>query len=209
MSSTSHCRKPLMKAVLFSLIHLVGSMINLRKKMVMVCLVLSLCLTAAANVFAVDNSKVPVESTYATQFVDFDLNPDDDPIGKVVKYKKSSNVKLQIVKNAEKYKKTKKSLSDAESKTRTEEIDAFFAKIATLPDAERYTPEFFSFLKEHDLVFYELGKPESSAIGTMSTSVNDVSVNTPFGAYDSVNGWWEIWGGFNYTNDIELGVYYA
>lgn len=92
-------------------------------------------------------------------------------------------------------------MSEEEAKARTEAIDAYFVKLAALPDAERYTPEFFAFLKKYDLVFYELGVPEEPTIGTMSTSTTDVSVNTPFGSYDSVNGWWEIWGGFKFSND--------
>ena len=48
------------------------------------------------------DSKGQAAAIYKANIVDFDANPNEDPIGKIVKHKKDKNVKPQIAKNAEK-----------------------------------------------------------------------------------------------------------
>ena len=70
--------------------------IKLGKRLMMVSLVLALCFAATSNVFAMSDSKGQAAAIYKANIVDFDANPNADPIGKIVKHKKDKNVKPQI-----------------------------------------------------------------------------------------------------------------
>jgi len=72
-------------------------------------------------------------------------------------------------------------------------------KIAT-GEKSKNTKEFFDFLKENELVYFEGAKKENKTISPLTTT-SDLDVNNPFMSYDSVNQRYDLWGGFRYNND--------
>lgn len=169
-----------------------------------ICGVLLLTAVSSPVVSAEKKQPVPVQDLYSLNIVDFDTKAtrtNIDPIGKIVRYEENKNVKPLIVESTKSHART---LNIDNYTERQINIDDYLSLIATGIEP-RFTEEFFSFLQENELVYYELGASDeakaASRVSTMSTSSSDVSLTTPFGIYDSVNQRYEIWGGFHFSND--------
>ncbi|MEC0246396.1 hypothetical protein P4H65_11420 [Paenibacillus chitinolyticus] len=143
------------------------------------------------------NTAAEITSLYNSNVVDVEIS--DNPIGKVVKYNENKNVKPMIAQKAKLNAKIKQ-LDPAEEKERENKINQYFTRIAA-GEEQKFTSKFFDFLRDNNLVYYELGKPEKASIGTLSTSGADVAVNQPWVSYDAESGSWEVWGGYRFTND--------
>ncbi|GKU77507.1 hypothetical protein [Paenibacillus sp. L3-i20] len=173
----------------------------IKKRHVVSLLSITAIIAAVSSISASPATETQVISPlalYSSHVVQLYENKIQDPVGKIVKYH-PSNVKPLIV---EQTKSHRRELTPKENEARRAKIDSYFSRIATGQES-KYTKEFFDFLEENELVYYELGKqasPLDGGIMPLSTT-SDISVNTPFGSYDSVNGWYEIWGGFNFVND--------
>lgn len=133
-------------------------------------------------------------STYSQNVVDLVSDPSVNPIGKVVRYEKDVNVKPLIADAADN---NVSAFKSSASQMSPEELDIYLAKVA-VGQEEKFTDKFFEVLESNGLVYYELG--QDTSIATPQAQNGDIQVNTPFGLYNSTTKYWEIWGGFKWSN---------
>jgi len=143
----------------------------------------------------------PVQDLYSMNIVNLDSKSTINPVGKIVKYAEGKNVKPIIMERTKSHART---LSAEDFINREEKIKDYMTSIAS-GVKPRFNEEFFEFLEDNELVYYELGESDeakkASNISPMSTTSSDVSLTTPFMVYDAVNKRYEIWGGFHFSND--------
>ncbi|QOT08443.1 hypothetical protein JNUCC32_20030 [Paenibacillus sp. JNUCC32] len=160
----------------------------MKKKILSSLLLLSLVGSSLSGAVFADESK------YSQNVVDLVSDPSVNPIGKVVRYENEVNVKPLIANAAEN---NVSSFKTSASQMSPEELDMYLAKVA-VGQEEKFTDEFFEVLESNGLVYYELGQDNS--VVTPHAQNGDIQVNTPFGLYNSTTKYWEIWGGFKWTN---------
>jgi hypothetical protein len=140
---------------------------------------------------------------YENNFLNYSENLIDiedknvDPIGKIVRYREDMNVKPLIM---ERTKQNHKNRIVEDDEEREELIHSFLNKVATGKE-QKFTNKFFKFLRENDLVFYELGeKKKGGTVSISSTTGSDLSIGTPFITYDSYKKTFSIYGGFEFID---------